>query len=85
MTAVTIARLYSILILLPTPYGPPDQPVLIRYTAVLCVEIFSPSIFAYTEARRGINGAPKHLENVAFGSLIPRSVPASLLVYPDMK
>ncbi|SVC41238.1 uncharacterized protein METZ01_LOCUS294092 [marine metagenome] len=27
-----------------------------------------------------MNGAPKHLENVAFGSLIPRSVPANLLV-----
>jgi len=33
----------------------------------------------------GINGEPKHAENVAFGSLIPLSVPASLLVYPDIK
>jgi len=32
-----------------------------------------------------MNGAPKHLENVAFGSLIPRSVPANLLVYYDIK
>ena len=28
--AVTIARLYFMLILFPTPYGPPDHPVLIR-------------------------------------------------------
>ena len=32
-----------------------------------------------------MKGAPKHSEKTAFGSLIPRSVPASLLVYPDIK
>ena len=32
-----------------------------------------------------MNGAPKHWENTDFGSLIPLSVPASLLVYPDIK
>ena len=29
--------------------------------------------------------APKHAEKVADGSVIPRSVPATLAVYPEMK
>jgi hypothetical protein len=32
-----------------------------------------------------IKAAPKHVEKVAVGSLIPRSVPATFAVYPDMK
>jgi hypothetical protein len=32
---------------LPTPYGPPDQPVLIRYTFELYSSILLPSISAY--------------------------------------
>ncbi len=32
-----------------------------------------------------MKGAPKYAENVATGSVIPRSVPASLEVYPDKK
>ena len=35
---------------------------------------------AYSPGWRGMNGAPKQAENVAFGSLIPTSVPASLAV-----
>ena len=83
--AVTIARLCFIFILCPTPYGPPDQPVFTRYTTALYRLIFSPNNLAYTDARRGINGAPKHSEKTDFGSFMPRSVPASLLVYPDIK
>ncbi|KPC97612.1 hypothetical protein LR69_04163 [Geobacillus sp. BCO2] len=65
---------------LPTPYGPPVQPVLTKKTRTLCSAIFCPSISAYSTAGRGKNGAPKHVENVASGSVTPRSVPASLLV-----
>ena len=32
-----------------------------------------------------MNGAPKQVENVAIGSVIPISVPATLAVYPEMK
>src|SRR5258706_1549997 len=32
-----------------------------------------------------MNGAPKHVENVASGSVTPFSVPATLAVYPDRK
>ncbi len=32
-----------------------------------------------------MNGAPKHVEKVAWGSVMPISVPATLAVYPDMK
>jgi hypothetical protein len=32
-----------------------------------------------------MNGAPKQGENVAVGSVTPRSVPATLAVYPEMK
>src|ERR1700727_457565 len=32
-----------------------------------------------------MNGAPKHVENVACGSLTPRSVPATFAVYPERK
>ena len=38
------------------------------------------SIAAYTPGWRGMNGAPKQALNVAFGSLTPTSVPASLAV-----
>ena len=32
-----------------------------------------------------MNGAPKHALKVACGSVMPRSVPATLAVYPEMK
>src|SRR5699024_11379054 len=40
---------------------------------------------AYVEGARGNNGCPKQAEKVASGSVTPRSVPASLLVYPLKK
>src|SRR5699024_672809 len=69
----------------PTPYGPPVHPVLTKKTFTRWFSIFSPSIFAYVIGERGKNGAPKQAENVASGSVMPRSVPASLLVYPLKK
>ena len=30
-----------------------------------------------------MNGAPKQVENAALGSVTPRSVPATLAVYPE--
>ena len=33
----------------------------------------------------GMNGAPTQVENVAWGSVIPISVPATLAVYPEIK
>ena len=83
--SVTIALLCPMLMRLPTPYGPPDHPVLTRYTTVLCSAMRLPSSPAYTDAGLGMNGAAKHSEKTALGSFIPLSVPASLLVYPDMK
>jgi hypothetical protein len=44
--AVIIARVWAIFMRLPTPYGPPVQPVLTSHTADLCLAIFSPSILA---------------------------------------
>src|SRR5699024_2310757 len=69
----------------PTPYGPPVHPVLTKKTFTRWFSIFSPSIFAYVIGESGKNGAPKQAENVASGSVMPRSVPASLLVYPLKK
>ena len=45
-----------------------------------CFLIFSPSSFAYTAGKRGRNGAPKQVLNVADGSFTPFSVPATLAV-----
>jgi hypothetical protein len=44
--AVIIARVCAIFMRVPTPYGPPVQPVLTSHTRALCFAIFSPSIFA---------------------------------------
>ena len=49
------------------------------------VAIFLPRSDAYALALSGRKGAPKQVENVAFGSVTPRSVPATLAVYPDKK
>ncbi|MNC96609.1 hypothetical protein D3C83_140260 [compost metagenome] len=65
---------------LPTPYGPPLQPVLTSQQRTLWRAIFSPRSFAYTVGCRAMNGAPKHAENAAFGSVTPRSVPATFAV-----
>src|SRR6266705_7049139 len=69
----------------PVPYGPPVHPVFTSQHCTPCFAIFSPSSEAYTLAWSGRNGAPKQAENVAFGSVTPRSVPATLAVYPERK
>ena len=43
----------------------------------------SPNNVAYRIGGSGRNGAPKQAENVALGVVTPRSVPASLAVYPE--
>jgi hypothetical protein len=64
----------------PTPWGPPVQPVFTSQTRTPCRAIRSPSIRAYTPGWSGRNGAPKQAENVALGSVTPRSVPATFAV-----
>ena len=59
--------------------------MLIKYTFVLCFFNLSPSISAYTLGSIGINGSPKHVENVGTGSFTPNSVPASFAVNPVTK
>ena len=43
------------------------------------------SISAYFVGCKGIKGAPKHAEKDGSGSITPASVPATLLVYPEIK
>ena len=64
----------------PVPYGPPVQPVLTSQTGTSQFASRSTSMAAYSPGWRGMNGAPKQAENVAFGSLTPISVPASFAV-----
>ena len=85
IAARIIAREYRILMRSPVPYGPPVQPVFTSQQRTSCLAIFSPSICAYTVGGSVMNGAPKHAENVATGSVMPRSVPATFAVYPEMK
>src|SRR5690348_6397780 len=70
---------------LPTPGGPPDQPVLTSQTWALCWRTFSASNSAYLFGCQTRNGPPKHGLNVACGSVTPISVPATLAVYPMTK
>src|SRR5690625_302480 len=81
----TIALVLVRFIRLPTPLPPPDQTVLIRKTFELYSSILSPSISAYIFGANGKNGEPKQAEKVASVSVMPRSVPANLLVYPLRK
>src|SRR5438552_11475200 len=67
------------------PYGPPVQPVFKSQTRAPCLAIRSPSIVAYRLGTSGRNGDPKQVLKVAFGSVTPFSVPATLAVYPDRK
>ena len=64
----------------PTPYGPRLQPVFTSQHCTPCCAILSPNMEAYTFGASGRNGAPKQVEKVAFGSVTPRSVPATLAV-----
>ena len=52
---------------------------------VPCVSNFFCNKSAYFVGCNVKNAAPKHAENVAWGSVIPRSVPATLAVYPLKK
>src|SRR6185503_10601724 len=70
---------------LPTPCGPPVQPVLTSHTREPYFAMRSPSCFAYTLGLSGRNGAPKHVLKVALGSVTPVSVPATFAVYPERK
>ena len=63
----------------------PFQPVFTRYAlAPLCSMRFTSSS-AYLVGWSDRNAAPKQAEKVGVGSVMPRSVPASLLVKPDRK
>ena len=66
---------------LPTPYGPPVQPVFTSHTRAL---VLGDLLAEHASRRRsgcsGRNGAPKQVLNVAFGSVTPFSVPATLAV-----
>ena len=54
-------------------------------TFALCLRSLSASSSAYLAGCQTRNGAPKHGENVASGSVTPISVPATFAVYPLMK
>lgn len=58
-------------------YLPPDQPVLTSHPVAPCFFIFSANMAAYLVGWSIIKAAPKHAENVACGSFIPSSVPAT--------
>ena len=64
----------------PTPWGPPVQPVFTSQTRAWCLAMRSLSIFAYTFGCQTMNGAPKQVLKVALGSVTPFSVPATLAV-----
>ena len=64
----------------PTPYGPPDQPVLTSQVWAPCLRSLSASSSAYLVGCQTRNGPPKHAENVASGSFTPTSVPATFAV-----
>ena len=78
--ARTIVRVWLMFIRSPVPYGPPVQPVLTSQTGTSWRARRSISIAAYSPGWRGMNGAPKQAENVAWGSFTPTSVPASFAV-----
>ena len=76
-----IPRVSRMEIRLPVPF----QPVLTRYafapTAFILFTSSSPYFVGWSER----NAAPKHAEKVGVGSVMPRSVPASLAVKPERK
>ena len=79
--ALIIPLVSLIEILLPVPF----QPVLTRYALAPLCFIFLTSSSAYLVGCNSRNACPKHAENVGVGSVIPRSVPASLAVNPERK
>ena len=78
IAARTSAREFWIEMRWPVPYDPPVQPVLSSHAWQPCSASFLASSSPYTVGCSGMHGAPKHAENVALGSLTPRSVPATL-------
>src|SRR5262245_32651167 len=79
-SAGTISRVYESFMRLPTPYGPPVQPVFTSHTSEPCWSMSLPNISAYFHGCQTRNTAPKHELNVACGSVTPRSVPATFAV-----
>ena len=63
--ALRSARVCWIDMRLPTPYGPPVNPVFINQTQVPFLAMFCPSSLLYTVGCSGMKGAPKQVENVA--------------------
>ena len=78
--ALTQFRVVEMDILSPTPYGPPLHPEFTIHACALCFSSLSLSSSAYLVGQRVRNAAPKHALKVALGSVIPRSVPATLAV-----
>ena len=66
---------------LPVPF----QPVLTRYAFAPDFCIFLTSSSAYLVGCSSRKAWPKQAEKVGVGSVMPRSVPASLEVKPDRK
>ena len=80
-----MARVYRMLIRLPTPYGPPTHPVLTSQQSAPYRTTLSARSLAYLSGWWTMNGPPKQVLNVISGSLPrPTSVPAIFDVYPDM-
>ncbi len=79
--ASMIPRVSLMEIRLPVPF----HPVFNRYAFAPLFSIFLTSSSAYFVGCSSRNAWPKQAENVGVGSVIPRSVPASLAVKPDRK
>ena len=79
--ASMIPRVSLMEIRLPVPF----HPVFTRYAFAPLFSIFLTSSSAYFVGCSSRNAWPKQAENVGVGSVIPRSVPASLAVKPDRK
>ena len=80
MAALSRFLVQLILIRLLASAPPAIQPVLINQHLALFSLIFFESKSAYVLGCLGMNGAPKQVENVAWGSVTPISVPATLAV-----
>src|SRR5690606_8553496 len=61
------------------------QPVLTSQHSAPEAAMRACSSAPYSSGRRGMNGAPKQVENVGCGSVTPRSVPATFEVKPERK
>ena len=79
--ASIIPRVSRIEILFPVPF----HPVLTRYALAPLSFILLTSSCAYLVGCSSRNACPKQAEKVGVGSVMPRSVPASLAVNPDRK